>query len=89
MIASIKIYHFYNMNDLGKDFIDALPQSKKVIDHLLMTDNDFVTNLEYLKAKDPKAYQLCVVGNVTTNMANDDYIRAIKECRYPTWMCWM
>jgi uncharacterized protein YejL (UPF0352 family) len=77
------------MHNLQQDFINALPQSKKVIDHLLMTDSDFISKLEYLKAKDPKAYQLCVVGNVTTNMANDDYIKVIKEGKYPTWMCWM
>jgi hypothetical protein len=75
--------------NLLEDFKDAHPESLKVIKNLLMTDGDFVANLEYLKAKDPKAYQLCVIGNVTTNLANEDYIRVIKENRYPTWMCWM
>jgi hypothetical protein len=75
--------------ELEKDFKEALPESLKVIKNLLRTDGDFVSHLIYLKAKDPKAYELCVVGNVKTNMANEDYIRVIKEGRYPTWMCWM
>jgi hypothetical protein len=75
--------------NLIEDFNNALPQSLKVIKNLFETDKDFVEKLQTLKNKDFKAYQLCVVGNLTTNMANEDYIRVIKEVRYPTWMCWM
>ena len=75
--------------NLLEDFSNALPQSLKVIKHLFETDTDFVDKLQTLKQQDPKAYQLCVIGNVTTNMANDDYIRVIKQGKYPTWMCWM
>jgi len=77
------------MNTILEDFKEAKPESLEVIKNLLLTDSDFVEKLIKLKEKDPKAYKLCVVGNVTTNLANEDYIQRIKEGRYPTWMCWM
>ena len=78
-----------NNQELLEDFNQAHPKSFEVIKNLIETDTEFTENLKSLKEKDPKAYQMCVIGNVTTNLANDDYIRVIKEGRYPTWMCWM
>jgi mannitol/fructose-specific phosphotransferase system IIA component (Ntr-type) len=72
-----------------EDFKEAIPKNIEIIKNLLENDSDFKDKLLFLKEKDSKAYQICVIGNLTTNLANEDYIKTIKNGKYPTWMCWM